>query len=264
MKEPSNELRIMTFNVRQISDPPPNSWGERQVLISKLLAEEKPDIIGTQECLFQQVKDMLAILPDYDWVGLGRKGGSAGEFMAIYYKRSRFDVLEYDHYWLSATPLSIGSTTWGNTIPRMVTWARFLDKQTGKSFYLINTHLDHRSEEARIEGARLIAEKAADLDEELPVLLTGDFNIGEDSEPYRYLVNEGGFADTWYAAHERINDSLGTFNGFINETGGWTRIDWILMRGSVTVSTSRIINTHYNGLFPSDHFPVMAVVKLEK
>src|SRR5690606_39768996 len=101
----------------------------------------------------QQVQDLEELLPDYRWIGLGRRGGSKEEYMAIFYKKNRFKVIEYDHYWLSDTPETMGSITWDNACTRMVTWIRFLDRKTGKQFYHLNTHLDHiseRSEERRV------------------------------------------------------------------------------------------------------------------
>ena len=123
----------MTFNLRYASNQPPNAWQAQRPVAKTLIESSNPDIIGTQEGLWQQVKDLEADLPDYAWIGLGRDGGSRGEFMAIYYRRARLKPLEFDHFWLSDTPDRIGSTTWGNTNRRMVTWVRFKDREAGKS-----------------------------------------------------------------------------------------------------------------------------------
>ena len=60
-----------------------------------------PDLIGTQEGLYEQLKDLASDLPDYEWIGLAAKGGVVGEFMAVFYLRLRFEPLGYDDFWLS-------------------------------------------------------------------------------------------------------------------------------------------------------------------
>lgn len=250
--------KIMTYNVRNDFDDPPNTWKERKTRIKQLIEQESPDMLGTQECAYRLVADLDALLPAYDWIGLGREGGSKSEYVAIFFKKERFAVVEYDHFWLSDTPDVIGSATWNHSIPRMATWIRFQDLQTNKEFYHINTHLDHESAEAREKSATLITEKAAEFADDLPIVLTGDFNTGKDSLPYKHLVHDGAFVDTWYSAKDQVNSDLGTFNDFKDHTGGKTRIDWILVQGNASVKQVKIAADMYGGLFPSDHFPVIA------
>lgn len=252
----------MSYNLRNNSDVPPNSWKERKELILELLERESPDIIGTQELLHDQVQDMEDLLPEYDWIGLGRDGGSYGEYMAIFFKKSRLKVLEYNHIWLSDTPNIIGSSTWGNDCTRMATWIRFLDMESKKQFYHLNTHLDHMSENARVRGAELIINKSADFHSALPIIITGDFNTAAKSETHQVFLTKGNFIDTWDTATERINEKLGTFNNFNDPSGGKTRIDWILYRGDVKAGMIQIINDQTNGRFPSDHFPIMTDIQI--
>ncbi|MEH7273656.1 endonuclease/exonuclease/phosphatase family protein [Neobacillus vireti] len=258
----SNLLRVMTYNMRYAHETPPHSWNERKELIKEVVLREAPDLIGTQECLFQQVKDLTLLLPDHDWVGLGREGGSQGEYMAVFFKKDRLEVLEYGHFWLSDTPAEIGSRTWGNICPRMVTWIRFQDLRSETTFYHLNTHLDNYSSEARIKGAKLIVQQVRELSPAEPIVLTGDFNEGNGSEPYQLLTAEGAFTDTWYAATERGNEELGTFNDFTDKTGGNDRIDWILVHGDITVEATKIIGDCPEESFPSDHFPIIADLKI--
>ncbi|KAB8138091.1 endonuclease/exonuclease/phosphatase family protein [Gracilibacillus oryzae] len=260
------DLQVMAFNLRYLndSDPSPHTWAERVPAIKKLIRQHKPDIIGTQEVVYQQLQDLETNLKNYSWIGLGREGGSNGEYSAIFYNDKQYSPLEYDHFWLSDTPAVIGSATWGNTIPRMVTWAKFLDKKSQQSFYVINTHFDHRSENAREKSAELIVEKIQDFDPELPILLTGDFNASPESAPHTALTSENAFDDLWNTADVRINENLGTFNGFDDPTGGGPekRIDWVLAKGNIETHSIEIINDEKKGQFPSDHYPVMADVTL--
>ncbi|MGG1575032.1 endonuclease/exonuclease/phosphatase family protein [Fictibacillus sp. NRS-1165] len=260
------ELRVMTYNLRYLNtkDASPHTWAERRPTVRQLILNEQPDIFGTQEAVYQQVKDVDEDLPEYDWIGLGREGGSKGEFMAIYFNKTRFSPLEYDHYWLSDTPDEVGSMSWGNTIPRMVTWVKFLDRKTNKQFYFVNTHFDHRSVEAREKSAALIVEKIKEFNPELPVLLTGDFNTGPDSQPHQTLTNEGPFTDLWDSAEIKKNEHLGTFNGFRDPMGGGSanKIDWILSNDKAKAKSIEILNYQKNGQYPSDHYPVIADLTL--
>ncbi|WP_408010346.1 endonuclease/exonuclease/phosphatase family protein [Pseudalkalibacillus sp. A8] len=260
------DLRVMTYNVRFMNNavPSPYNWDGRRPLVQRVIRSHMPDIIGTQEPLYQQVKEMASDLPEYDWIGLGKEGGSKGLFMPIFYRKTRFTPLEYDHYWLSDTPETIGSRSWGNINPRMVTWVKFLDHQTNQSFYFVNTHLDHISEESRQKSTTLILKKLKEFDPALPILMMGDFNVGPDSVVHQKLTKEGPLVDLWQVAERRINEGLGTFNAFRDPTGGGPkdRIDWILSKGKVTVHEIGILDEREDGRFPSDHYPVIADLTL--
>ena len=250
-------LAVMTFNLRYASSNTPNAWPQRRPVMRDCIQDAAPDVIGTQEGLYYQLKDIHADLPAYDWLGTGRDGGSHGEFMAIFYRKDRFEPLEYDHFWLSDTPNVVASTSWGNRNRRMVTWVRFLDRQSNQQFYLFNTHLDHEIQAAREKGAALIRERITALKTTLPVILTGDFNAAAGSNKAYSILTDGNFlTDTWTTARERINEPFGTFHNYQTPRAG-SRIDWILTRGPVSADKIEIITCSRNGQYPSDHFPVI-------
>jgi endonuclease/exonuclease/phosphatase family metal-dependent hydrolase len=254
-------ITVMTFNVRFASPTPPNAWPQRRPVLRETLRQTNPDLIGTQEGLYAQLKDIATDLaPDYEWIGLGRDGGSRGEFMAIYYRKDRFDPLEYDHFWLSDTPMVMGSTTWGHTNRRMVTWVRFLDRQTNQQFYFWNTHLDHRVQEAREKAATLIRQRVENLKTDLPIILVGDFNATAHKNKAYTILTEGNFFTDTYAGEA---GTAGTFHNFTGTPAPQGRIDWILLRGNVKpVGQTEIIRHNANGQYPSDHFPVVAKVRV--
>jgi endonuclease/exonuclease/phosphatase family metal-dependent hydrolase len=251
---------VMTYNLRYASSRAPNAWPDRRPVMKDCIRKIMPDLIGTQEGLYDQLKDIASDLPEYEWIGLGRDGGSHGEFMAIFYKRDRFEPLEYDHYWLSDTPAVIASTTWGNSNRRMVTWIRFRDRTSNIEFYMLNTHFDHQIQEAREKSAKLVRERAVKLNPALPIIFTGDFNaVAEDNPAYTTFVGDGFFADTWKTAAKRNGDpTLNSFNGFEPALHESKRIDWILTRGPFQVESTQIVDFARNGQYPSDHFPVVA------
>ncbi len=259
---PELALRVMAYNVRYASNQPPNAWPERRPAMKRLLERENPDLIGTQEGVHAQVRDLAADLPAYDWIGLGREGGSRGEFMAVFYKRDRFEPLAFDHFWLSDTPSVIGSKSWGNNLPRMVTWVRFRDRSSGRVFEFWNTHFDHQSEPARQRSAVLLRERIAAVDPALPVVLVGDFNaLAGNSQAYATLTEGSGLADTWTLAKTRRNEDMNTFNSFAEGKREGKRIDWILARPPVQVDESAIVIDAENGRPPSDHYPVTATLR---
>ncbi|MGW4214296.1 endonuclease/exonuclease/phosphatase family protein [Lentzea sp. NPDC004789] len=250
-------LSVMSFNLRYASTAEPNSWAARRPAMAQLLLTELPAVLGTQEGLYGQLLDIAHDLPDhYDWIGLGRAGGSHDEFMAIFFDTLRVQPLEYDHHWLSATPNVVGSTSWGNRVIRMVTWIRFADRATGTQFVVVNTHLDHESENSRVRSAEYVRDRLSGLT--LPVVLTGDFNAAAGaSQPYSILT--GVLADSWLAGRQ-TTPAYGTFHGYGPLVPDGPRIDWILTRG-VTVESAAINTYRRDGQYPSDHLPVQALLR---
>ena len=252
-------LKIMTYNLRYASATPPHTWAERRPVAHAMLQQEAPDIIGTQEGYYAVVKNIAADNPALSWIGTGRDGGSRGEFNAIFYRSARLEPLEYDHFWLSDTPDRVGSTSWGNTNRRMVTWVKFRDLQTQREFYFWNTHLDHEIQIAREKGAALIAQRVQELKTSLPVLLVGDFNAAARGNKAYDILLESGFSDTWFAAAQRGPD-VATFHGYKPTVPNGVHIDWILSRGEVKTEETHIVTFQQDNQLPSDHFPVAARV----
>lgn len=256
------ELSVMTYNLRYASATGANAWAVRRPAMAALLREAAPDVFGTQEGLYGQLRELAIDLQAYEWIGTGRDGGSRGEFMAVYFRRERFEPLEYDHFWLSDTPNVVGSSTWGNTNRRMVTWVRFLDRTSRREFYFWNTHLDHALQPAREKGARLIREKLELIKAGVPLLLVGDFNaIAKANTVYDQLVAEESLVDTWYSAMERHEEDANSFNGFAALRREGKRIDWILATKGARVSSAAIVTRQPGGVWPSDHCPVTARVR---
>ncbi|MFE0047356.1 endonuclease/exonuclease/phosphatase family protein [Streptomyces albireticuli] len=260
--EAARGLRVMSFNLRYASETGPHPWSERRPVMRRLLRRERPHLLGTQEGLHGQLRDLAEDLgPRYECVGLGRLGGSHDEFCAVLYDTERLVPEEYDHFWLSGTPSLIGSATWGNTVVRMATWVRFTDRRTGSGLYVLNTHLDHAHQYARERSAALVTERLRALDPALPRVVTGDFNVPAHRNPvYDAMLDHGSLADTWDAAAER-GPQYATFHGYRPLVPGGDRIDWILTSPSVRVSRADINTFSEQGRFPSDHLPVQALLE---
>lgn len=260
------KLEVMAFNLRYASDQSPNAWPDRRPVVAEVFNQVQPDIVGTQEGVFRQIKDIDTDLPEYDWVGLGREGGSRGEFCAIFYKHEKFEVVAFDHFWLSDTPEVIGSITWDHKNHRMATWVHFREYSTGHEFVVLNTHFDHRSELARKNSAILIRNRISEFNSDLPLIVLGDFNCpAGTSEPFEILTTGTGLIDTWMEAKSTAPDlTPNTFHGYEQIQFEDRRIDWVLARNPSAVSHARIITTQMDDQYPSDHFPVTATVEFTK
>ncbi|GHA35286.1 endonuclease [Streptomyces tauricus] len=258
-----DHLDVMSFNLRYASTAEPNSWAVRRPVTRELLRRERLHVIGTQEGLYQQVRDIATDLgAHYDWIGTGRAGGSRDEFMTVFYDTRRLAPVEYDHFWLSETPSVIGSNTWGGGSIRMVTWVRFRDLRDGqREFYFLNTHLDNASQNARARAAALISERIAGLDRSLPLVVTGDFNVAAHKNPVYDTMLGAGLVDTWETAAER-SKLYATFHGYRPLTPDGDRIDWILASPGVSAHRASINTFSVDGQFPSDHLPVQASLTL--
>lgn len=261
-------LTIASYNIRRIVDEPREYWKDRRPLMVQCIRAIAPDVMGTQEGLYPQIKDLENDLPEFRWIGLGRDGTSDDEFCAIFYRTKRVEPLAFGHFWLSDTPHVMGSITWGTQFRRMCTWARFRDRESGREFVVFNSHFDHEVQEAREKSAALIRARVAALDGQVPVIVLGDFNSRAGVNPaYETLVRDGLLIDTWLTAAKKPElpkSGTATFNGWGDFPLGDARIDWILTRGPWRVERAEIVTFAVKDRYPSDHFPVVARLRLEQ
>lgn len=264
---PAPPLRIMSFNIRY--DTPndgANAWPHRRDWVAGLIRYHAPDAVGVQEALATMLRDLDVRLPEFDRVGVGRADGrEGGEFSAILYRAERLELLDSGTFWLSPTPEVPGSKGWDTAIERVATWARFRDRRTGCSHLHLNTHFDHIGERARQESARLIRLRLAPLADGLPVIVTGDLNADPRSVPYRILTR-----DTIAGAIAPLRDAFASSaGGHYGPTSTWNaftaiepgrRIDYVLASPELPVLAHAILPDSWDGRFPSDHLPVIAVV----
>lgn len=254
-------LRVMSFNVRYpAKGDGPNIWENRRDIMVAAIREKDPDLLGTQELYYEQGCYLAQRLPQYQWFGLSRRGNHEDEHMGVFYKWSRLKRIDEGNFWLSESPEAPGSMSWNVNLPRMVTWALFELRDTGRRFYYYNTHFPHRREDepARLRAAKLIAERIRALPPNLPFILTGDFNAPAGGAVYKVFADL--LKDAWHEAPRRSGPE-GTFNGFQGRGDG-PRIDWILFRGELKVREAETVTFHQEGRYPSDHFPVFAVFEL--
>jgi endonuclease/exonuclease/phosphatase family metal-dependent hydrolase len=260
-----NALRVMTFNIRY-NEPRDgvNAWPNRKTKVSDVIRFHKADLIGVQEALFNQLQDLEKLLPDFAWCGVGRDGAKDGEFSAILYRKSRFKLLETKTFWLSETPEKIGSKGWDANLPRIVTWAKFQDLKTKKTFYQFNTHFDHIGARARTESARLLLAQVPKIARTAPFVVTGDFNAEETTNVYKILTGKeaaGAFKliDARFVSKNGHFGGNSTFNGF-KELEPDKKIDFVFVGEKTEVLEHGVLSDRWDGLWASDHLPVLAEI----
>jgi endonuclease/exonuclease/phosphatase family metal-dependent hydrolase len=263
-----NQLRVMTFNLRVpfLLDAW-NYWVFRRGLVVSTIDKFAPDILGTQECPYSSAKYLRSKLTDYGFVGAGRDDGKrGGEMCGMFFRRDRFTKLDSGTFWLSDTPGVPGSKSWGNWSPRIVSWIKLQPKAGGSAFCWFNTHFDNGSTHSRIESAKLLRAKADAIAGGLPIVVTGDFNADCHGRAYEMLVGgrpgiDTDLFDAFRVTHPIVKDGEGTMHNFHGGRNG-ARIDWILTSKAFKPLDVEIDHTQVGPIFPSDHFPVEAVVSM--
>ncbi|MDZ7616211.1 MAG: endonuclease/exonuclease/phosphatase family protein [Patescibacteria group bacterium] len=257
------QVDVMTFNIRYgTANDGENAWPLRKDMACAVLRDAKPDFCGLQEALRYQIDAIHDGVPGYAEHGVGREDGrQKGEYSAILYRADRWKPDRGGTQWLSDTPTVPGSATWGNTIPRIITWGRFVEKTTGRAVLVFNTHFDHQSQPSRLKSAMALASLIGEEAGEEPVVVTGDMNAGEDNPAILHLKHPDGNAKTALVDTFRVlypdAKEVGTFNAFRGQTGG-AKIDYVLTNPRAKVISAEIIRVNRDGRYPSDHFPVVA------
>jgi endonuclease/exonuclease/phosphatase family metal-dependent hydrolase len=255
-------FNIITYNIR-LNTPGDgvNAWPNRKDKVTGLLKFHQADIFNVQEALPEQMDDLTASFPDFDHVGVGRDDGKRlGEHMAIFYKKDRFTKIKDGMFWLSQTPEKPGFG-WDAVCNRTATWIKLKDNRSKKTFYVFDTHFDHRGKVAREEAAKLILKSIREINtENLPVILTGDLNLVKTSEPVQLILKE---------LNDAMDKTLTPHYGPAGTSGGFdvkelpNKIDFIFVNNKVTVLRHGNLSDSFGLYYPSDHLPVLAEVRLE-
>lgn len=265
-----NTVKLLSFNIRYgTADEGEHAWESRRDAVFDLLAEQGADVVGLQEAMRFQVRDIRRALPIYGVAGTGlSKTETAGQTCPILYRRDRFKAVQEGIFWFSNTPWVPGSSHWDNEFPRVCMWVRLVDKQTGRGFFVYNLQMDHGSAVSREKSAQLLVRQIARRKPIEPVIVVGDFNDDANSLTLRILrgeVQTAGaegveLADTWLPPGLRAEQE-GTYHAFEGRCGG-AKIDMILTGPEAEVVWAEIDRRMFGGAYPSDHFPVAALVRL--
>lgn len=261
----AQSLKVMTYNIRlDVAVDGENDWNHRKDFFTSQIRFYEPDIWGVQEATPNQMDDLNKVLPEYSHIGIGRDGVGKGEASAIFYKKDRFNVTNGQTFWLSETP-DKPSKSWDSAFPRICTYGLFKDKQTKKTFWVFNTHLDHVGEMARTKGLELILAKMKEVNKkDYPIIFMGDFNSEPESE--RIINLRKAMTDTRLASEQKPFGPSGSFNGFKYNEPVTRLIDYIFVdkSGRFKINKYAILSDSINMRFPSDHFPVLVEMVVSK
>ena len=259
----TENITVMSYNIRCgfcEDSSSVNNWSNRKYLIAYLIKSHKPDLIGLQEAEMFQVNELIEMLDEYDWYGVSREDGKVkGESTAILYKKKRFKPLTKKTLWLSETP-NLVSKGWDAALKRTVTLIKFRDKKLNREFYYANTHFDHIGEKARTESSRFIVDLLSKYSNEYPVIFSGDLNYTSTSEGYKILSSK--LLDAKTTSEKEIGGNI-TFTGFGKDIQPDNKIDFIFVNDKVKVLNHIVDTTLFNGLYPSDHYPVISEITIK-
>ena len=244
-------MKSMTFNIL-CAGRGENHWCFRQKLVREIIKKHAPDTFGLQEVHYAWMRYIVNQFKDtYDFVGVGKDDGKKkGEFSPVFYNKHKYDLLQKEDFWLSETPEK-PSLGWDGAENRTCSYAVLKGKESGKAYAVFNTHLDHVGSTAQLEGAKLILKKAEQF-KNMPVIITGDFNVTPDSAVYELMLLNG-FFDARSISKEK--DEINSFHWYGK---GSKMIDFIFVKNTSSVSTATTATDKINGKLPSDHYPVIA------
>ncbi len=262
-----SQIKAMTFNIRLDTESDgQDQWKYRAQHCAELIQYHEADIIGMQEAFIHQIKDFAKALPGYAWFGKGRDDGKEeGEFSPLFYNTSKFKLIREKTFWLSDSCEKVGFG-WDAACRRVVTWGEFQEIKTKKKFFVFNTHFDHLGKVARRESAKLVLAKVAEIAGKSPAIITGDFNATPDDEPIQIILNPkdpNRLTDSEAISQKGHYGPYSSFNGFKQEQTG-RHIDYIFVKNGVTCSQHATHSETWAGRFPTDHFPVSAILHLPK
>ncbi len=267
-KPEKDVLKVITLNVRYDNQGDSlNSWPNRASMVCDFILDEKPDIFGLQEVLWNQYAVLDSVLSEYESTGSGRDNGARlGEMNPVFFRKEKFDMVRSKTFWLSETPEVPGSMGWGASLPRIVTWIELVDKKSKNHFFYFNTHFAHDSDSARIMSSKLLLKEVDSIAAGFPFIITGDFNMVPGSTGYDILTGPAEsvpiITDSYNISDKRPAGPSYTYNGFSDKPGSG-RIDFIFVKNGLKVFDHTTLPKKEREIFISDHWPVMASVSLD-
>ena len=256
------DIKVMSYNIRlDHAGDGEDNWHHRKEDMVKYLLGKDADFIGIQEALVHQLKYLDSALVNYQYIGVGRDDGKEkGEFMAILYQSNDWELIKDSTVWLSESP-EAPTMGWDAACYRTCTYGQFRH-HSGKEVAIFNTHFDHAGNKARLNSPVVIEALISSVGSNIPVILTGDFNVEPDHQAYQqlstFLTEASEVAKVLQRPHE------GTYNGFKINGDYSRRIDFIFTKNNgisvLEYSVEAPLTARRRHL--SDHFPVIIEARL--
>ena len=269
----TSAIKIASFNLRHDSFFGARSrsrcWESRRELITRMIRDSGAAIVGVQEMMPSMKADILARLREYRIFGSGRTKKLLSEHSAILVRSEKAKARFSDTFWLSKHPEKCGSRAYFSAFPRICTVCEVYVEEWGRTVRVFNTHFDHICAPARTLSVRIILDYMHRLNkkEKLPTILMGDMNAHPGSKPIRILSeNRHPYPDvhlTNIFASPRAAEAKNTYHGFKGKWKG-SPIDYIFVSEEFEVDQAYVDTSSENGQYPSDHYPLMAVLRLKE
>ncbi|KAM3134243.1 hypothetical protein pb186bvf_013663 [Paramecium bursaria] len=254
------KIEVMSFNIRfDNPDDGVNNWNNRKLIVKELLQNYKCDFIGLQEVKKSQIQ-YLQTLVDYGYIGRGRSQGFwDDEATPIFYLINKYRVVESETFWLSDTPQVPNSRSYGNRLPRVCTYSKFISLVNGKVINVYNTHLDHEikgdQQAKQIKNHINTNAKAGEY-----ILLMGDFNFVPTSPVLNIFKKDGLIQlQTTFGTLDALKTTFHNYSNFMQ----LLHIDYILISQNLECEDFKILKDNKNGKYPSDHYPIKTVLKFK-
>lgn len=266
------EFRVMTFNVRVNSadNNTPNSWENRKKAAVAVFKDKKPTICGIQEAYLDGQWDYLKeMLADEGYEGIGKPitdwsepPVKNGQVVGIFYRPSEVSLVRWGVFSLSETPDEpLETPALGASYVRGATWAEFELNENKRHIFMLNTHLDTKSDAVRKKELEVILERIAFYNKEhLPTFMTADFNANAQNS----IFYDTAVRDTYLLAREAA--PVGDLNTPTNNQYGSSAsyIDHIWFSNfSLKIDAYYVVTQQYFDDVPyvSDHWPSYAVFR---
>ncbi len=247
-------IRVMSYNLRYCDDKA-GSVKDRSEITVAIINQYLPDSVGVQDATGEWMKILTANLERYAFVGENRDEDEGSEHNTVFYLRDKYELLDSGTIWLSDTPEVKYTKYEQSNCTRIATWVTLKSRETGSIHTHINTHLDHMSDSARIMQTKVLKKKIDELQRSGAVICTGDFNSEPISETYRSMLQT--VKDAKHLA-ERSDEGITFHNyGEIRDDAAGP-IDYVFVTDTVRAEEYKIIRNKVNGMYPSDHYPIMA------
>lgn len=258
--EETEQIKMMSYNLRCISptDFGKKAWFYRADLVIKDIEEQKPGIIGFQEATKWHYSYLVDCLKGYDSIITYRDEAFNSEGCPIFYNTELYTLVDKGSFWLSETP-DVMSKSWGAQFNRVCSFVILTDNATNENFVVFNTHLSHVSDEARINGIKVVLDKIKEFGG-YPAVIMGDFNALEGSETYNSVTEN--FLDAQKIAP--VTSDLHTYQNWGNEAS-FKRIDYFMVsKTGFKINSYNVLSGVRDGIYTSDHCPIVLEVELEK
>ena len=266
-KSPDIDLRVCSFNLRGVigKDKNERSWNYRKDIVANFLKKQNIDICGTQESAYKQFPALKELLPEYAFFGKSSIGEHDGRVMnLVMYRKSRFKMLKAETLWLSETPEKV-SKILDSAEPRTFTYGHFFDNKTKREFFIFSTHFDHKGKLARPAQSKILMQLIEKIAKDKPFILVGDFNSKENSEVINYIKAKPYISDARTISKAKPIDMPSTFHAFKGHTSKVykNRIDYVWVSKPSEVLSYEVSNYSENGVYPSDHYPIVCNILLK-